>query len=107
MIEKNWDGVSLKGERKKKIRQYKLAGDIGVDPTHLSSIEAGRVTPSLEVLVKICDLLEVTPDYLLEGTMHSNNVPKQIEEHLRLCKDEDVELVAEIVRLLADRNNIK
>ena len=57
--------------------------------------------------MKICDLLEVTPDYLLEGTMPSNNVPKQIEEHLRLCKDEDVELVAEIVRLLADRNNIK
>lgn len=26
---------------------------------------------------------------------------------LRLCKDEDVELVAEIVRLLADRNNMK
>ena len=57
--------------------------------------------------MKICDLLEVTPDYFLEGTMHSNNVPKQIEEHLRLCKDEDVELVAEIVRLLADRNNMK
>lgn len=91
-----------KRRKEKKIRQYKLAGDIG-----LSSIEAGRVTPSLEVLVKICDLLEVTPDYLLEGTMHSNNVPKQIEEHLRLCKDEDVELVAEIVRLLTDRNNIK
>ena len=96
-----------KRRKEKKIRQYKLAGDIGVDPTHLSSIEAGRVTPSLEVLVKICDLLEVTPDYLLEGTMHSNNVPKQIEEHLRLCKDEDVELVAEICRLLADCNNIK
>ena len=96
-----------KRRKEKKIRQYKLAGDIGVDPTHLSSIEAGRATPSLEVLVKICDLLEVTPDYLLEGTMHSNNVPKQIEEHLRLCKDEDVELVAEIVRLLTDRNNIK
>ena len=28
-----------KRRKEKKIRQYKLAGDIGVDPTHLSSIE--------------------------------------------------------------------
>ena len=96
-----------KRRKEKKIRQYKLASNIGVDPTHLSSIEDGSVTPSLEVLVKICDLLEVTPDYLLEGTMHSNNVPNQIEEHLRLCKDEDVEVVAEIVKFLADRNNVQ
>ena len=33
--------------------------------------------------------------------------PNQIEEHLRLCKDEDVELVAEIVKFLADRNNVQ
>ena len=96
-----------KRRKEKKIFQYKLAEGIGVNATHLSSIEAGRVTPSLEVLVKICDTLEVTPDYLLEGTMHSSNVPKQIEEHLRLCREEDIELVAEIVKFLADRNEVK
>lgn len=93
-----------KRRRKMGIKQNKLAESIGVNPTHLSSIEAGRVTPSLEVLVKICDELEVTPDYLLEGAMHSNNVPQAIVEHLRLCKEEDIDLAREIVRLLADRN---
>ena len=36
--------------------------------------------------------------------MHSNNVPQTIVEHLRLCKEEDIDLAMEIVRLLADRN---
>lgn len=93
-----------KRRKEKNIYQYKVAEQLGVNPTHLSSIEAGRVTPSLEVLVKICDILEVTPDFLLEGTMHSSNVPKQIEDHLRLCRDDDVELVAQIVKIMADRN---
>lgn len=36
--------------------------------------------------------------------MHSNNVPQSIVDHLRLCSEEDVDLAAEIVKLLADRN---
>ena len=36
--------------------------------------------------------------------MHSNNVPQSIVDHLRLCSEEDVDFAAEIVKLLADRN---
>ena len=86
------------------IKQAVLAEKIGVNGNHLSSVETGKVTPSLELFVKICDELGVTPDYLLEGAMHSNNVPQSIVDHLRLCSEEDVDLAAEIVKLLADRN---
>ena len=79
------------------IKQAVLAEKIGVNGNHLSSVETGKVTPSL-------DELGVTPDYLLEGAMHSNNVPQSIVDHLRLCSEEDVDLAAEIVKLLADRN---
>ena len=54
------------------IKQAVLAEKIGVNGNHLSSVETGKVTPSLELFVKICDELGVTPDYLLEGAMHSN-----------------------------------
>lgn len=36
--------------------------------------------------------------------MHSNNVPRNIMEHLRLCTDLEIDLVACIVKFLADRN---
>ena len=86
------------------IKQAVLAEKIGVNGNHLSSVETGKVTSSLELFVKICDELGVTPDYLLEGAMHSNNVPQSIVDHLRLCSEDDVDLAAEIVKLLADRN---
>lgn len=86
------------------IKQTVLAEKVGVNSNHLSSVETGKVTPSLELFVKLCDELDVTPDFLLEGAMHSNNVPKSVIEHLRLCSREDVDLAAEIIKLLADRN---
>lgn len=61
------------------------------------------VLTATEIFIRICKELKVTPDYLLEGAMHSNNVPENIMEHLRLCKAEDIELAHEIIKLLADR----
>ena len=37
----------------------------------MSSIENGRQKPSLDIFIRICDLLNVTPDYLLLGSMHA------------------------------------
>ncbi len=104
-LDKEELGRRLAKQRKKlKMKQRQLAEQVGVNSNHISSIEHGKVAPSLECFVKICDALKITPDYLLEGAMHSNNVPQNILEHLRLCADPDIDLVACIVKFLADRN---
>ena len=98
-------GRRLAKRRKKlKMKQHQLAELVGVNSNHISSIEHGKIAPNLECFVKICDALKITLDYLLEGAMHSNNVPQNIVEHLRLCSDPDIDLVACIVKFLADRN---
>ena len=70
---------------------------------HLSSIENGRVSPSFDLFVQICKELEVTPDYLLLGVMYSKNIPKSIEDGLRLCTKEDLDLINEIVQFCVKR----
>ena len=50
----------------------------------------------------ICDALSVTPDYLLLGDMHSNNVPKDIMDLLRLCTDEQITFVQKFVQLVVE-----
>jgi transcriptional regulator with XRE-family HTH domain len=40
---------------------------------YLSNIETARSIPSIDVLMKICDALAVTPDYLLIGTLINEN----------------------------------
>ena len=64
------------GENLRKIRQIKrisqidLAKNVGVDPTFISKLELGKRLPSLPILVRIADALNVTVDELLD-----NNTP--------------------------------
>jgi transcriptional regulator with XRE-family HTH domain len=46
------------------IRQ--LAGKLGISShSHIVNLEAGRKKPSLDLILKICDLFAVTPNQLL------------------------------------------
>ena len=87
-----------------KIKQNALAERLDISNNHLSAIENGKENPSIEILIKICHSLKVTPDYLLLGAMHSNNVPMNILDSLRLCREEDIELFQIMVETLVARN---
>lgn len=98
-------GNRIKKRRKSlNIKQNSLGESLGITPNHLSTIENGKAKPSYDVICNICDLLDVTPDYLFLGNMHSNNVPKNIIDNLRSCSDEDIELTNYIVQYLSERN---
>ncbi|WP_044991042.1 helix-turn-helix domain-containing protein [Schaedlerella arabinosiphila] len=61
-----------------RIKQAELAERLNISNNHMSSIENGRQKPSLDIFIQICNLLNVTPDYLLLGNMHAYNIPKDI-----------------------------
>lgn len=86
------------------LRQCALAEMLNISNNHMSSIETGREKPSLEILLHICDALEVTPDYLLLGNMHADDIPQDILESLRLCREEDVALIRNMIELFVERN---
>jgi len=62
------------GERLKALRaergwsQTELAEAIGSDARQVSRYENGRITPSLDALVRIAETLDVTLDYLVIDT---------------------------------------
>lgn len=89
------------------IKQTELAELLGLSNNHMSSIENGRQKPSLDTFIDICKCLKVTPDYLLMGTMHAYNVPQDIVDKLRLCKQSDIELARDFIELLVKRNEPK
>ena len=99
-------GLRIAKRRKSlKIQQNVLAELIGISNNHMSSIERGKETPSLDIFVAICNALKVTPDYLLMGSMHLNNVPENIIDNLKLCMPQDIDLVSHIVQYLVDRHS--
>lgn len=79
------------------INQNLLAEKVDISRNHLSNIERGREKLSFDLLIDLCNILRVTPDYLLMGTMHSHGVPQNLIDSLALCTDEDIALLEDIV----------
>lgn len=88
-----------------KLKQNVLAEMLGISNNYLSSIECGKEHPSLEIIVNICNTLQVTPDYLLLGNMYSNNIPQNITDGLKLCSNEDIDLLNSIMQILIARQS--
>lgn len=99
-------GTRIKLRRKElKFSQSSLAEILDISNNHMSSIENGREKPSLDILIKICSELKVTPDFLLLGNMHPDDIPQNIVDGLKLCSTEDINLIRQIIELLIKRNN--
>lgn len=98
-------GQRIKTRRKElRIKQTELAELLDISNNHMSSIETGKQKPSLDIFVMICEQLQVTPDYLLLGSMHAGNIPQDITDGLRLCSEEDIELARKLIEILVERN---
>lgn len=99
-------GNRIKIRRKElRIKQAELAERLNISNNHMPSIENGRQKPSLDIFIQICNLLNVTPDYLLLGSMHAYNIPQDIIDKLRLSNQSDIELAGDFIELLVKRNN--
>ncbi len=98
-------GKRIKLRRKElKIKQSELAEKLNISNNHISSIENGKEKMSLDVFINLCNELQVTPDYLLLGSMHSNDISQNIIDSLRLCSKSDLELIESLIQLFVNRN---
>lgn len=59
----------------KGIAQERLAYEAGVDRSYASKIERGVANPSLNVLCRMADLLEVDVSVLLQRSRHKGATP--------------------------------
>lgn len=46
-----------------------LAADVGCDPSSIRHIESGRRLPSIHLLISLCHVLRLSPEYLLWGSL--------------------------------------
>lgn len=58
-------GIPIKKYRmQKRIRQTDLAEKIEVTPTYISALENNRKVPSIALITKICDVLNISKEIL-------------------------------------------
>lgn len=76
------------------LTQEKLAEIIGVTPQYLSDLERGLVGTSISTLVKICNNLNVSADFILFGSgIESENTNSTLIEKIQRLPKYKADLV--------------
>lgn len=98
-------GIRIKAAREsKKLTQEQLAEITGLTNNYISNIEHTRSKPSIETLIKICNALEVTPDYILLDSVFVSKeyIIDEIAVKLKRCSKKNIQLISGFITLLLE-----
>lgn len=88
---------------KKGVSARDMSLSIGQNPGYINNIESGKSLPSLTGIFYICDYLKITPSELFD--IDNNNPAKlsRINEYLKQLNDEQLDIVENLVKNLANK----
>ncbi len=96
-------GSRIKDIRNKKgITQEQLSESVGINPKYLSSIERGKENPTLNILLKLAQSLDVNLDEIF-SSVQIEDPEKRMRLILRLldkADDEQLKLVYKILSVI-------
>ncbi|MBQ7901686.1 MAG: helix-turn-helix transcriptional regulator [Clostridia bacterium] len=96
-------GKNIKELRLNKgLTQAQLAEIANISNVHMSHIETGTVSMSLDSLLCICNGLDTTPDRILIGEykLSSQSAPNLLEQCVQELTSDENKLIVEIAKLL-------
>ncbi|HJC46444.1 MAG TPA: helix-turn-helix domain-containing protein [Candidatus Lachnoclostridium pullistercoris] len=105
-------GINIKKYRKAAgFTQEKLAELLDVSTVHMSHIECGHVSMSLEVLLRLCDCLSVTPNELLYGIYQETenkelSILNEMDEETKLLAMQILDLLRKHEERIKNRGKI-
>ncbi len=100
------------GERIQKSRelsgytQEKLAEKVGVSIQYISDLERGVVGTSVPTLIKICNTLCASSDYILMGKSGEKNIPC-VTDRLQHLSPEELRIIEDGINLMIEAFQIR
>ena len=82
--------------KSQRLTQEELAEKIGVSTQMISNLELGKKAIRPENLAKICEVLDLSADFVLTGLQIKSDVNEVLEKMLRLSDDE-LSLIKEMI----------
>ncbi len=75
-----------------------------INATYLRQIEGGTKIPSLPVFINICNVLKISPDYLLWDALEDNGVNKiqELEELWESTSPSQQEIAVAMIRVVLE-----
>lgn len=101
-------GKKIKELRKcKRFTQSELAWKIGLSPNYIGLIERGKKKPSLDTLLKIAEVFEVSPSVFFEDFKYQlpeeDVLIKKISSILKESSEEEKKVIYQIVKSIVKR----
>ena len=104
-------GRNLFAARKaQKITAVQLAEQTGISASFIRQVECGKRSPSLGLLITLCNELGVSSDYLLSGDLSANRLTQvqQIEAKIRSLPPGRLDMLENLVDVLErDTTNVQ
>ena len=94
-------GQRIREQREaQKLKQEKFAEMVGISNVHLSEIERGKKTPSMEAFIRIVNALDTPADYLLryEVKTASHVMLNEITEKMKDLPPEQIEFISDLFK---------
>lgn len=85
----------------KKYTQEHMAKELGISTNHYGRIERGESSCTIERLIQICNVLQITPNDILAQLIISKDYSLEIELHK--LNIEDKKLVSKLVEFLISK----
>jgi transcriptional regulator with XRE-family HTH domain len=102
-------GKTISGIRKlKRMTQTRLGEKAGKSAVYISAVECGRINPTLDTILTLCNALEVEPGdlfYLAFSTesREKKELKKEFAEILRKLENVEQKILMKIIRALAEK----
>lgn len=80
--------------------QEELAELLGISPTHIKHIESEHRKPSIEILIKLMELLHFSFDSLVFKNSERIVVEKEISISLTSCTDSELNIIQDLIHSL-------
>lgn len=101
-------GLRIKQARKSaRLTQEQLAEKIEVSTQYVSDLERGVVGTSIPTLIKICDTLAVSADFLLRGKEPETIIPLSLADRFSNLSPQEQKLMEEGFNLLNKAFSLK
>lgn len=89
------------------LKQWQVTEMADISDKYLSNLERATSVMSVDVLMKLCNVLKTTPDYLLLGTTEAHSpedYEQQLKMHLSSLSPKQIKLVLNFAEWIETQN---
>lgn len=86
------------------LTQFEVCEKCNISDKYLSNIERAKSIPSIDTLMRICEVIDTTPDKVLLGTNTDNNtdITQETVSLINLLDKNQLLLLNDFIRLLSE-----